>query len=53
MDEVARLEIDGKVYELPIVTGSEGERALDIRNLRSESGLQCIRKKGPTNNSQL
>jgi len=39
MDEVARLEVDGKVYELPIVTGSEGERAVDIQSLRSESGL--------------
>ena len=39
MDEVARLELDGKSYEFPIVTGSEGERAIDIRNLRSETGL--------------
>jgi len=39
MDETARLEVDGKTYELPIVTGSEGERAVDIRNLRSETGL--------------
>ncbi len=39
MDETARLEVDGKSYELPIVTGSEGERAVDIRNLRSETGL--------------
>ncbi len=39
MGETARLEVDGKSYELPIVTGSEGERAVDIRNLRSETGL--------------
>ncbi len=39
MDDSARLEIDGKTYELPVVVGSEGERAVDIRNLRAESGL--------------
>jgi citrate synthase len=42
MDENARLEVDGKIYELPIVTGSEGERAVDIRNLRSETGLVTL-----------
>jgi len=39
MSEVARLEIEGKLYELPIVTGSEGERAVDITSLRGETGL--------------
>src|SRR5262245_1225853 len=39
MDETARLEVDGKGFDLPIVTGSEGERALDIANLRAETGL--------------
>ncbi|MFQ5515202.1 MAG: citrate synthase [Myxococcota bacterium] len=39
MDETAHLEVDGKTYELPIVEGTEGERALDIRNLRAETGL--------------
>jgi citrate synthase len=39
MPECARLEIDGKTYELPIVTGTEGERAIDIRTLRAETGL--------------
>ena len=39
MDDVARLELDGKTYELPIVTGIEGERGLDIENLRAETGL--------------
>ena len=34
MDDTARLELDGKSFELPIVAGSEGERALDIRSLR-------------------
>ena len=37
--DVARLEIDGTVYELPIVEGTEGERAIDISRLRASSGL--------------
>jgi len=39
MEKTARLIIDGKTYELPIVEGSEGERALDISFLRKETGL--------------
>ncbi len=35
----AELHIDGKVIELPVIEGSEGERAIDIQNLRSETGL--------------
>jgi citrate synthase len=34
---VAKLELDGKTYELPEVVGSEGERAIDISSLRSSS----------------
>jgi len=30
--------IDGKELELPVVVGSEGERAIDISTLRSETG---------------
>ena len=39
MAGTAELRVDGKVIELPIVEGTEGERALDIRKLRSETGL--------------
>jgi citrate synthase len=39
MDEMARIEIDGKSYEFPTVTGSEGERAIDIGKLRDQTGL--------------
>jgi citrate synthase len=39
MSTMAELRIDGKTYEFPIVEGSEGERAIDIRKLRSETGL--------------
>ncbi len=34
----ARLILDGKDYELPVVTGSEGETGIDIQSLRSKSG---------------
>ena len=40
MTETARLEIDGKMYEFPILTGSEGERGIDIGRLRELTG--CI-----------
>lgn len=39
MDKTAKLVVDGKTFELPIVTGSEGERAIDISRLRQETGL--------------
>ena len=39
MGKIAKLVVDGRTYELPIVTGSEGEMALDISNLRNETGL--------------
>jgi citrate synthase len=38
MSEQAKLEVDGKVYQLPVVIGAEGERAVDISKLRDESG---------------
>ena len=34
----AQLMLDGKQYDLPVVVGSEGEVAIDIRNLRSQTG---------------
>ena len=39
MDETAKLEFEGKTHELEIVKGSEGELAVDIGDLRSETGL--------------
>jgi citrate synthase len=38
MSATAKLELDGKVYELPTLVGSEGEKALDISSLRQKSG---------------
>jgi citrate synthase len=39
MGQTAKLIVDGKTYELPIVIGTEGERGLDISGLRQETGL--------------
>tara|TARA_R100001369_G_scaffold21881_6_gene39848 strand:- start:58427 stop:59710 length:1284 start_codon:yes stop_codon:yes gene_type:complete len=39
MSKVATLEIDGKKYEFPVIVGSENEVAIDIKNLRGESGV--------------
>jgi citrate synthase len=39
MSKKAELHYDGKVYELPIITGTENENALDISKLRVQSGL--------------
>ncbi len=36
--KTAKLTIDEKTYELPIVVGAEGERSIDISNLRSQTG---------------
>ncbi len=38
MSEFATLTVDGKTLELPIITGSEGEKAIDIRALRPSTG---------------
>ena len=40
--EFAELKVDGKVIRLPIVVGTEGERALDISALRKSSGLVTL-----------
>ena len=36
--EKAKLMIDGKELEFDVIEGTEGERAIDISNLRSETG---------------
>ena len=42
MTATAKLEIEGKVYELPIVIGSEGEKAVDITKLRDQTGSTAL-----------
>ena len=39
MGKKAELHYDGKVFDIPVVTGTENENALDISKLREESGL--------------
>ncbi|MGD9074932.1 MAG: citrate synthase [Desulfobacteraceae bacterium] len=39
MELTAKLVIDGEAFELPIIEGTEGEKAIDISKLRQETGL--------------
>lgn len=38
MSETATITIEGKHYEYPVILGTEGEKAIDIRKLRSGTG---------------
>jgi citrate synthase len=38
MSETAKVILEGKEYELPVITGSEGEKAIDISKLRDMTG---------------
>ena len=38
MGEIAKLELNGKVYEFPVVEGTENEKAIDISSLRAATG---------------
>jgi citrate synthase len=38
MSEIAKLELEGKVYEFPVVVGTENEKAIDISKLRDATG---------------
>ncbi|MEE8141808.1 MAG: citrate synthase [Planctomycetota bacterium] len=42
MKETATLDVGGDQLELPVVVGSEGERAVDIGRLRSQSGYVTL-----------
>ena len=44
MSKKATLNFDGKVIDLPIITGSEDECAIDISKIRSETGLITLDK---------
>lgn len=39
MADTVKIMIDGKTVELPLLVGTEGEKAIDISRLRSETGL--------------
>jgi citrate synthase len=55
MSRTAELIIDGKSYLLPVIEGTEHEIAIDISNLRSESGVitldQGFKNTGSTTSS--
>lgn len=42
MSQSAKLEIGGKTYELPLISGSEGEQAIDITKLRAQTGTVTL-----------
>ena len=42
MSNFAELTIDGKTYQLPVIEGSEGEKAVDITKLRAQTGLVTL-----------
>ena len=44
MTKKAELHYNGKIYELPIITGTENENAIDISRLRADSGLITLDK---------
>ncbi len=39
MTKKVKIVFEGKTYELPVVVGTEGEKAIDISNLRNMTGL--------------
>lgn len=42
MSDSAELLFEGKSYSLPVVVGTENEKAIDITNLRQDSGLVTL-----------
>lgn len=42
MSEVAKIELEGKVYTLPVISGTENEKAIDINKLRDETGFVTL-----------
>ena len=44
MSETAKLIIEDKTYELPVLTGPENEKAIDISRLRAMTGYVTLDK---------
>lgn len=42
MSEIAKIELEGKTYEFPVVVGSENEKAIDISKLRDTTGYVTL-----------
>jgi len=39
MTHTAKLELDGKVYDLHVIEGTEDEKAIDVQDLRAKTGF--------------
>ena len=42
MKKTARLTVEGKEYEFPLIEGTEGEKAIDISTLRARTGYIAL-----------
>jgi citrate synthase len=42
MSEIAKLDLQGKTYELPVIEGTEQEKAIDINDLRAQTGYVTL-----------
>ena len=42
MAEQAKIVLEGKEYEYPVITGTENEKAIDISKLRGETGYVTL-----------
>ncbi|MCT4580396.1 MAG: citrate synthase [Flavobacteriales bacterium] len=42
MSEIAKITLDGETHELPVIVGSENEKAIDISKLRGKTGYVTI-----------
>lgn len=42
MAEIVEVKVGDKVYQLPVIEGTEGEKAIDIAKLRADTGLVTI-----------
>ncbi|HET8886533.1 MAG TPA: citrate synthase [Salinimicrobium sp.] len=42
MSKVATIEVEGKKFEFPVVMGTENELAIDIKQLRAETGIVTL-----------
>ena len=42
MSEIAKLELNGQIFEFPVIEGTENEKAIDISSLRTKTGYITI-----------
>jgi len=42
MSKKVTINFEGKTFELPVIEGTEGEKAIDISSLRQKTGLVCL-----------